>query len=642
MHNVRTLKLLNHFETLLTCFSSHKEQSEKFFTNLFFTCFNSSTVGAGSAGAVVANRLSENPNIKVLLLEAGGYETFQSEIPMFAARLQLSEYDWQYKTVPQKYACKGMINQVSNWPRGKVLGGCSTINYMLYIRGNKKDFEIWKNLGNPGWGWEDVFYYFVKSEDNRDPDIVANGYHGTGGYLTVSTPHYTTPIAGAFLEAGKAFGYPNIDLNGAIQSGFSVPQGTIRRGARCSTAKAFLRDIGGRPNLHTVIYAQATKVIFNKNKRAIAVEFDKNKLRHVVYARKEIILSAGSLNSPQLLMLSGVGPRHHLESLKIPVVHDSPGVGQNLQDHIGVGGLGFLTDAPVTVVQSRVFVAKSFTQWSTLGIGPLTMLGGLDGLGFIKTKYANKSEDFPDVEIHFIPSSPSSDGGETVRKNMGLKEELFMKVFKPNLYKDSYAYYPVLLRPESVGYMKLRSSNPYDKPIIDPKYLSNPIDAAILVDSLKISIAMALSKPFQKFKPKPWPQHWWGCENHKKYSDGYLECLTRSYTQTIYHPVGTAKMGPPSDPMAVVDSELRVYGVSGLRVIDASIMPKILSGNTNAGIIMIGEKGADLVKGILRPPIKVKPGKMPIPKNINSFDRTQLRAPSNVGSIVNKLTFNMF
>ena len=601
---------------------------------LFIAIF---TVGAGSAGAVVANRLSENPKMKVLLLEAGGHETLQSEIPMFAARLQLSQYDWQYKTVPQKYACQGMINHVSNWPRGKILGGCSTINYMLYIRGNKRDFEIWKNYGNPGWGWEDVFYYFIKSEDNRDPDIVKNGYHGTGGYLTISTPHYTTPIAGAFLEAGKLYGYPNIDLNGEIQSGFAVPQGTIRRGARCSTSKAFLRDIGGRPNLHIVIYAQATKVIFNSYKKAIAVEFAKNGLRHVVYARREIILSAGSINSPQLLMLSGVGPRYHLESLGIPVVHHSPGVGQNLQDHIGVGGLGFLTDAPVTVVQPRVFVAKSYTQWSTLGIGPLTMLGGLDGLGFIKTKYANYSDDFPDVEIHFIPSCPSSDGGETIRKNMGLKPELFTKVFTPNLYKDSFAYYPVLLRPESVGYIKLNSADPFDMPIIDPKYLSHPKDAAVLVDSLKISIKMALSKPFKKFKPKPWPQHWWGCEKYKKYSDGYLECLTRSYTQTIYHPVGTAKMGPPSDPMAVVDPQLRVYGVYGLRVIDASIMPKILSGNTNAGIIMIGEKGADLVKGILRPPVYVKPGHVPTPKTLLHPNPDSLTLPSKIGYYLNKI-----
>jgi choline dehydrogenase-like flavoprotein len=264
---------------------------------------------------VVANRLSEDAHVRVLLLEAGGYETFQSEIPMLAARLQMSKYDWQYKTVPQTHACKGMINHESRWPRGKVLGGSSTLNYMLYVRGNRRDYDLWAEMGNVGWSYDEVFPYFVKSEDNRDPDIIGNGYHGTGGYLTVSTPHYTTPIAGAFLEAAKLFGYPNIDLNGARQTGFAIPQGTIRRGARCSTAKAFLRDIAGRANLHVHVQAQATRVIFDQHKRAIGVRYMRDGSEHAVYARREVILSAGAVNSPQLLMLSGVGPRRHLQEL---------------------------------------------------------------------------------------------------------------------------------------------------------------------------------------------------------------------------------------------------------------------------------------------------------------------------------------
>ena len=360
----------------------------------------------------------------------------------------------------------------------------------------------------------------------------------------------------------------------------------------------------------------------------------------MVYARKEIILSAGSINSPQLLMLSGIGPRYDLEQLGIPVIVDLPGVGQNLQDHIGVGGLQFHVKAPVTVVQPRVYVAKSFTQWSTLAIGPLTMLGGLDGIGFIKTKYANQSDDFPDVEIHFIPSCPSSDGGESVRKNMNLKDELYDKVYSPHSYEDSYAYYPVLLRPRSVGWMKLRSATPYDQPIIQPNYLQDPYDVAVLVDSLKISIKMALSKPFKKFNIRPWDQVWYGCEKFPVYSDKYLECLTRSYTATIYHPVGTAKMGLPGDPMAVVDPELRVYGVKGLRVIDGSIMPVIVSGNTNAPIIMIGEKGADLIKGIKHPP-PIKPGQAPYPKYLDlppEKQKDHAKGPmSQIGKIFSKL-----
>ena len=208
-----------------------------------------------------------------------------------------------------------MINHQSRWPRGKVLGGSSTLNYMLYIRGNKRDYDLWAELGNEGWSYDEIFPYFVKSEDNRDPDVLTNGYHGSGGYLTVSTPHYTTPIAGAFLEAAKLFGYPNIDLNANQQTGFAIPQGTIRRGARCSTAKAFLRDIAGRPNLDVHVHAHATKVLFNHHKRAIGVKFYRDGAEHSVFASREVILSAGAVNSPQLLMLSGIGPRHHLEEL---------------------------------------------------------------------------------------------------------------------------------------------------------------------------------------------------------------------------------------------------------------------------------------------------------------------------------------
>lgn len=268
------------------------------------------------------------------------------------------------------------------------------------------------------------------------------------------------------------------------------------------------------------------------------------------------------------------------------------------------------------------------------------MLGGLDGLGFINTKYVNASDDWPDVEFHFIPSCPSSDGGESVRKNMGLKDELYTQVYAPHLYEDTYSYYPVLLRPYSVGWMKLRSANPFDMPILQPNYLKDKRDVDTLVDSLKLATKMALSKPFQKFKPRSWDRPWYGCEQFKMYSDAYFECLTRSYTATIYHPVGTAKMGPPEDPTAVVDPQLRVYGVSGLRVIDGSIMPKIVSGNTNAPIIMIGEKGADLVKGILRGP-PIAPGRAPIPKYLTLPPEQQAeyaRGPmSQLGKLFNKL-----
>ncbi|GIY53597.1 glucose dehydrogenase [Caerostris darwini] len=274
-------------------------------------------VGGGSSGAVIASRLSEDPNVKVLLLEAGGPENQLTDVPLVAASLQQTPVDWAYQTEPQQASCFGLKGRRSRWPRGRVLGGSSVLNYMLYVRGNKKDYDNWERLGAKGWSWKNVLPYFLKSEDNRDPPLLESGYHATGGYLTVSTPPYATPLAKNYIEAGLAIGYPNIDINGERQGGWMIPQGTIRRGARCSTSKAFLMPTRGRKNLDIVVFAHATKILFDAQKRARAVQFDRLKITNVVNARKEIILSAGAINSPQLLMLSGIGPRHHLQQLGV-------------------------------------------------------------------------------------------------------------------------------------------------------------------------------------------------------------------------------------------------------------------------------------------------------------------------------------
>ncbi|XP_054716313.1 glucose dehydrogenase [FAD, quinone]-like [Uloborus diversus] len=553
-------------------------------------------VGAGSSGAVVASRLSEDPRVTVLLLEAGGPENQITDVPLVAASLQQTPVDWAYQTEPQEAACFGLKGRRSRWPRGRVLGGSSVLNYMLYVRGNKRDYDNWERLGAKGWSWKDVFPYFLKSEDNRDQSLVDTGYHATGGYLTVSTPPHATPLAQSYVEAGLTIGYPNIDINGARQTGWMIPQGTIRRGARCSTSKAFLNPTRGRPNLDIVVFAHVTKIYFDPLKRARAVQFDRLRITYTVNVRKEVILSAGAINTPQLLMLSGIGPRHHLQELGIPVIADLP-VGYNLQDHIYPGGMHVLINKPLSIVQPRIINLMDINNFILFGRGPFTTLGGVETLGFINTKYANVSQDWPDVEIHFVSGSPVSDGGQTFQRVMGVSQEVWDAFYKPYVFRDTFSMNPVLLRPHSKGFIKLRSKDPYEPPIIDPKYLTHPQDILTMVDSMKICIAAMKTPAIQKYGGKLFESPLPGCDQYPRGSDAFLACLARTYTATLYHPTGTCKMGNVWDPTTVVDPHLRVKGVHGLRVADASIMPEIVSGNTNAPCIMIGEKAADIIRG---------------------------------------------
>lgn len=553
-------------------------------------------VGAGSAGAVVANRLSEIPKWNVLLLEAGPDENEVTDVPSLAAYLQLTKLDWKYKTEPTGRACLAMKGGRCNWPRGKVLGGSSVLNYMLYVRGNRHDYDYWESMGNPGWGYDQALYYFKKSEDNRNPYLQRSPYHSTGGYLTVQESPWKTPLVVAFVQAGTEMGYENRDINGEEQTGFMIAQGTIRRGSRCSTAKAFLRPIRLRRNIHTAMNSHVTRVLINPvTMKATGVEFVRDGRRQMVRARKEVILSAGAINSAQILMLSGVGPKEHLRHVGIPVIKDLR-VGDNLQDHVGMGGLTFLIDKPVAIVQDRLQAAPVTMHYVANGRGPMTTLGGVEGYAFVNTKYANRSIDYPDIQLHMAPASINSDGGVQVKKILGITDQVYDTVYRPITNKDAWTIMPLLLRPRSRGTVRLRSSNPFHSPLIDANYFSDPMDIATLVEGAKIAIRVSEAKVFKQFGSRVHRIKLPGCKHLKFASDAYWECHIRHISMTIYHPVGTTKMGPSTDPTAVVDFRLKVHGIEGLRVIDASIMPTICSGNTNAPVIMIGEKGADLVK----------------------------------------------
>lgn len=449
-------------------------------------------------------------------------------------------------------------------------------------------------MGNPGWSYDDVLPYFIKSEDNRNPYLARSPYHGTGGYLTVQEPPWRTPLSLAFVQAGLELGYENRDINGANQTGFMLTQGTIRRGSRCSTAKAFLRPVRNRPNLHIAMNAQAVKIKFNDEKRATGVEFIRAGVKQVVRCRREIILSAGAIGSPQLLMLSGIGPREHLEKLNIPVLSDVR-VGDHLQDHVGLGGLTFLVNDPITFKKDRYQNLPTMMEYIVHERGPMTT-PGVEGLAFVNSKYADKSGSWPDIQFHFAPSSINSDGGDQIRKILGLRDAVYNTMYKPLLRAETWTILPLLLRPQSSGWVRLKSKNPMVYPEIVPNYFTHKRDIDILVEGIRIAFAVSNSSSMQRFGSRPLTIRMPGCQRFPFDTYEYWECAIRHFTFTIYHPTGTCKMGPKNDPTAVVDPRLRVYGVKGLRVADASIMPEIVSGNPNAPVIMIGEKVSDMIK----------------------------------------------
>jgi choline dehydrogenase len=516
-------------------------------------------VGSGSAGSVLANRLSARPEIKVLLLEAGGSDdSFYVRMPAGIANLSGPRFNWGYETAPQA-AMKG---RRMYWPRGRLIGGSSSVNAMVYMRGQPADYDHWRQLGNAGWSYDDVLPYFKKAERN---ERLHDSFHGADGPLNVAERPYTNPLSHAFVEAAQQAGLPfNPDFNGALQLGCGLFQVTQKNGRRWSAASAYLHPVAARENLTIVTKAQATRVLI-ENGRAVGVEYARGRRRHTARAAQEVVLAAGAINSPQLLLLSGIGPAEELRARGVSVVHDLPGVGKNLQDHLNVNIVqrakrGSALDgknrglAPIGVALEYLFY----------GTGPGTSNVAEAGAFAISALGAAT----PDIQYHFIPAQVVNHA-------------------RTPMDGDGVTVHACCLRPQSRGEIRLASTDPLQPPVMDPNYLAADYDLKVLIAGLRQGRDILAA---QAFRP------WLGEERlpgPAVQSNAELEDFIRATAETEYHPVGTCKMG--SDPMAVVDEKLRVRGIERLRVIDASIMPAIVSGNTNAPVIMIAEKAAEMM-----------------------------------------------
>jgi choline dehydrogenase len=519
-------------------------------------------VGAGSAGCAIANRLSARSDISVALLEAGGEDRSPwIHIPVgYFKTMGNPKTDWCYKTE----ADPGLNGRAINWPRGKVLGGSSSINGLLYVRGQPQDFDHWRQLGNDGWSWADVLPYFKRAENWEG---AAADERGVGGPLNVSENNVDRDIVDAWVEAATAAGYRRTpDYNRENQEGVGYFQMTMKDGRRCSSAAAYLKPVRKRPNLHIFSRAHSEKVLIDGN-RVTGVRCTINGKSVDVSAHREVVLSAGSIGSPQLLMLSGIGDALELQPHGIDVLHHLPGVGQNLQDHLQARPVFKCRASTINTETGNMFqLAAIAFQYALKRSGPMAMAASL-GTGFLKT---HAELETPDIQFHIQPFSADNpaDGSHKF---------------------SAFTASVLQLRPESTGRIVLRSASPYDYPAIYPNYLATKTDCDTLVAGIKIARDICDYAPLKDLVTE---EHAPGVGVGRDDDEAVLD-WARSTATTIYHPTGTCKMG--QDKMAVVDSRLRVHGLSGLRVADASIMPVITSGNTNAPTIMIGEKLADLV-----------------------------------------------